>query len=165
MNGVVQTLEYTVSGMSCAHCVKAVSDEVGGVDGVESVEVDLDTKAVLVRGENLDDTYRIAEILRNYRPLTFEEMLGPESEPGDAEDLAAFLADPEVLGDNGRPFRVPLTKAAVLELRTTGKTTITLPDNFSFTLSLVKIAASMKDDRSAETGPRDKSRRRSGWQP
>ncbi|MER6160928.1 hypothetical protein ABT147_36310 [Streptomyces sp. NPDC001868] len=69
------------------------------------------------------------------------------------KDLAAFLADPEVLGDNGRPFRVPLTKATVWELRTTGKTTITLPDNFSFTLSLVKIAASMKDDRSAETGP------------
>jgi copper chaperone len=50
------TLEYTVSGMSCAHCVKAVSDEVGGVAGVESVEIDLDTKAVLVRGESLDDT-------------------------------------------------------------------------------------------------------------
>jgi copper chaperone len=49
------TLEYTVSGMSCAHCVKAVSDEVGGVAGVESVEINLDTKAVLVRGESLDD--------------------------------------------------------------------------------------------------------------
>ena len=50
-----ETLHYTVSGMSCAHCVQAVSDEVGGVAGVESVEIDLDMKAVLVRGESLDD--------------------------------------------------------------------------------------------------------------
>ena len=28
-----ETLEYTVSGMSCAHCKKAVSEEVGGVPG------------------------------------------------------------------------------------------------------------------------------------
>jgi copper chaperone len=50
-----ETLDYTVSGMSCAHCVKAVSNEVGGVAGVESVEIDFDTQAVLVRGESLDD--------------------------------------------------------------------------------------------------------------
>ncbi len=50
-----ETLEYTVSGMSCAHCVKAVSDEVGGVAGVDSVVIDLDTKAVVVHGESLDD--------------------------------------------------------------------------------------------------------------
>jgi copper chaperone len=50
-----ETLEYTVSGMSCAHCVKAVSDEVGDVPGVESVVIDLDTKAVVVHGESLDD--------------------------------------------------------------------------------------------------------------
>jgi len=50
-----EALDYSVSGMSCAHCVKAVSDEVGGVAGVESVEIDLDTHAVLVRGESLDD--------------------------------------------------------------------------------------------------------------
>ena len=50
-----ETLEYTVSGMSCAHCVKAVSDEVGGVRGVDSVVVDLDTKVVAVHGESLDD--------------------------------------------------------------------------------------------------------------
>lgn len=50
-----ETLEYTVSGMSCAHCVKAVSDEVGGVPGVDSVVIDLDTKGVVVHGEGLDD--------------------------------------------------------------------------------------------------------------
>ena len=48
-------MEYTVSGMSCAHCVAAVSDEVGAVPGVSSVVIDLDTKQVAVHGENLDD--------------------------------------------------------------------------------------------------------------
>ncbi len=48
-------MEYTVSGMTCAHCVAAVSDEVGAVPGVSSVVIDLDTKQVAVHGENLDD--------------------------------------------------------------------------------------------------------------
>jgi copper chaperone len=46
---------YIVPGMSCAHCVTAVSEEVGQVDGVESVDVALDTKRVTVRGRALDD--------------------------------------------------------------------------------------------------------------
>jgi copper chaperone len=46
---------YTVPGMSCQHCVVAVSDEVGQVSGVESVEVELETKRVTVRGRELDD--------------------------------------------------------------------------------------------------------------
>ena len=50
-----ETKTYTVSGMSCAHCVKAVSDEVSSVSRVESVQIDLDTKAVVVRGDELDD--------------------------------------------------------------------------------------------------------------
>jgi copper chaperone len=41
--------------MSCAHCERAVSDELSAVDGVESVEVDLSTKLVVVRGRGLDD--------------------------------------------------------------------------------------------------------------
>ena len=50
-----QTLEYTVSGMSCGHCEAAVKEEVSEVDGVDSVDVDLATKLVVVRGEGLDD--------------------------------------------------------------------------------------------------------------
>ena len=50
-----QKLEYTVPGMSCAHCVAAVSDEVNAVTGVASVVIDLDTKQVQVHGEDLDD--------------------------------------------------------------------------------------------------------------
>jgi copper chaperone CopZ len=46
---------YTVPGMHCGHCERAVKDEVGAVAGVDSVDVDLDTKAVTVRGADLDD--------------------------------------------------------------------------------------------------------------
>ena len=48
-------LTYTVPGMTCAHCKAAVTAEVERVDGVEAVEVDLDTKLVVVRGDGVSD--------------------------------------------------------------------------------------------------------------
>ncbi|HWG54886.1 MAG TPA: heavy-metal-associated domain-containing protein [Gaiellaceae bacterium] len=48
-------LTYTVQGMTCGHCVSAVKEEVSGVAGVESVDVELDTKLVVVRGDGVDD--------------------------------------------------------------------------------------------------------------
>lgn len=54
-------LTYRVDGMSCDHCVVAVSGEVGRVTGVSSVDVDLETKLVVVRGEDVrDDEVRAA---------------------------------------------------------------------------------------------------------
>jgi copper chaperone CopZ len=41
--------------MSCAHCTAAVTEEVEQVSGVSAVEVDLDTKLVVVRGEGVSD--------------------------------------------------------------------------------------------------------------
>lgn len=35
------TATYTVTGMTCAHCVNAVREEVGRLGGVQSVDVDL----------------------------------------------------------------------------------------------------------------------------
>ena len=49
------TLTYTVPGASCAHCVAAITDGIGQVAGVTSVEVDLETKKVVVAGQDLDD--------------------------------------------------------------------------------------------------------------
>jgi copper chaperone len=40
--------------MTCGHCEAAVKAEVGRVDGVESVDVDLGTKLVTVVGTDLD---------------------------------------------------------------------------------------------------------------
>jgi copper chaperone CopZ len=45
---------YIVSGMTCGHCVQAVRTEVAAVPGVTGVDVDLDTKEVVVHGEAVD---------------------------------------------------------------------------------------------------------------
>lgn len=45
---------YSVPGVSCGHCRSAIEDEVGRVEGVTAVEVDLDAKRVAVRGERLE---------------------------------------------------------------------------------------------------------------
>ena len=39
---------WTVTGMTCEHCVASVSEEVAGLDGVEDVQVDLATGALTV---------------------------------------------------------------------------------------------------------------------
>ncbi|MBA2332794.1 MAG: heavy-metal-associated domain-containing protein [Actinobacteria bacterium] len=51
----IQELSYTVSGMTCGHCRAAVTEEVEQVAGVAAVEVDLDSKRVVVRGEDVSD--------------------------------------------------------------------------------------------------------------
>jgi copper chaperone len=48
--------EYAVTGMTCQHCVNAVTEEVGGIDGVTAVDVDLASGRLRVHGERtLDD--------------------------------------------------------------------------------------------------------------
>ncbi len=39
---------YTVTGMTCDHCVASVTEEITGIDGVTAVAVDLPTGAVTV---------------------------------------------------------------------------------------------------------------------
>jgi copper ion binding protein len=47
---------YQVNGMSCAHCVQAVTREIEQLDGVRTVSVDLATGVVTVSSEApLDD--------------------------------------------------------------------------------------------------------------
>jgi copper ion binding protein len=45
------TRTYTVSGMTCAHCVQAVTQEISALDGVSGVQVDLGSGAVTVNSE------------------------------------------------------------------------------------------------------------------
>ncbi len=47
--------QYTVHGMTCAHCAMSVHEEVSAVPGVSAVDVDLDSGRLTVTGENLDD--------------------------------------------------------------------------------------------------------------
>ena len=45
------TSTYTVTGMTCAHCVSAVTTEISALDGVAGVEVDLGSGAVTVTSD------------------------------------------------------------------------------------------------------------------
>jgi copper chaperone CopZ len=56
------TLIYRVDGMSCEHCVVAVTGEVGDVAGVTTVDVDLASKLVTVSGAAIDDAAVVAAI-------------------------------------------------------------------------------------------------------
>ncbi|WP_245646991.1 heavy-metal-associated domain-containing protein [Microtetraspora niveoalba] len=46
---------YSVSGMTCGHCVSSVSGEIGKVAGVTGVSVDLAAGAVTVNGAGYSD--------------------------------------------------------------------------------------------------------------
>ena len=51
----MEQIRYTVDGMSCAHCERAIRAELERVPGVEAAAIDLATKAVTVMGHDLDD--------------------------------------------------------------------------------------------------------------
>jgi copper chaperone len=42
------TTDYVVTGMTCGHCVNAVTEEVSALDGVDDVAVDLDSGRLTV---------------------------------------------------------------------------------------------------------------------
>jgi copper ion binding protein len=47
----VSTTVWTVQGMTCGHCVAAVTEEVSAIDGVTAVEVDLASGRVTVTAD------------------------------------------------------------------------------------------------------------------
>ena len=48
---------FTVQGMTCGHCLASVTEEVQEIDGVEHVDVVLETGVVTVKSaQPLDDT-------------------------------------------------------------------------------------------------------------
>lgn len=52
----MSTATFTVSGMTCGHCVSSVTEEVQEVDGVTGVEVVLETGALTVTSDgNVDE--------------------------------------------------------------------------------------------------------------
>jgi len=51
----MEEIRYSVPGVSCSHCERAISAEVGKVAGVAAVRVDLSAKTVAVQGTGLDD--------------------------------------------------------------------------------------------------------------
>jgi len=51
-----ETVTYTVPALHCGHCKASVTEELSALEGVEAVDVDLDTKLVVVTGSGLDDS-------------------------------------------------------------------------------------------------------------
>jgi copper ion binding protein len=44
---------YTVTGMTCGHCVSSVTEEISQIDGVRNVDVRLETGRVTVTSDQL----------------------------------------------------------------------------------------------------------------
>lgn len=58
-----QTIEYTVTGMTCAHCEMSVREEVEQVPGVEAIEVSAQTGVMRVTSTApLDDAQVVAAV-------------------------------------------------------------------------------------------------------
>jgi len=51
---------YTVTGMTCGHCVASVQKEIGRIDGVTGVEVDLASGRVQVESADPVDQAAVA---------------------------------------------------------------------------------------------------------
>ncbi len=55
------TASYTVTGMTCGHCVSAVTEEVSAIPGVTAVNVELESGALQVTSDAPVDFDRIVE--------------------------------------------------------------------------------------------------------
>ncbi|MBX7433940.1 heavy-metal-associated domain-containing protein [Mycobacterium sp. Y57] len=55
------TSRYTVTGMTCGHCERSIRQEVGGVAGVQDVEVSAKTGALVVTSDGPVDDAQILD--------------------------------------------------------------------------------------------------------
>ena len=60
---MAETIELKVDGMTCDHCVRAVTEAISGVDGVTNTSVDLDAGAATLTGEGVDLAAVVAAIV------------------------------------------------------------------------------------------------------
>jgi copper chaperone len=56
------TVTYSVPAVHCDHCALSIREEVSGVEGVEAIDVDLESKIVTIRGRELSDEHLRAAI-------------------------------------------------------------------------------------------------------
>ncbi|MFN0095894.1 MAG: heavy-metal-associated domain-containing protein [Dehalococcoidia bacterium] len=55
-------IKLSIDGMTCDHCVHAVTSALSGVPGVAEAQVSLDDKAATVRGDAFDVTALIEAV-------------------------------------------------------------------------------------------------------
>jgi copper chaperone CopZ len=71
MSQTTESRHYAVEGMTCAHCVLSVREEVSEVPGVSAVEVDLASGRMTVIGIDVaDDAVRAAVAEAGYEAAT-----------------------------------------------------------------------------------------------
>ena len=59
MSTSTSTSTYTVTGMTCGHCVASVTEEISEIDGVRDVAVDLPSGRVTVTSEDVLDSAQV----------------------------------------------------------------------------------------------------------
>jgi len=52
---------YTVTGMTCGHCVSSVTEEVSALPGVTDVQVELETGRLTVTGDAAQDSSAVQD--------------------------------------------------------------------------------------------------------
>ncbi|MFV8050309.1 heavy-metal-associated domain-containing protein [Mycobacterium sp. 48b] len=57
----MSTQSVTVTGMTCGHCATSIREEVGGLPGVRTVEVDLATGLVTIDSDSRLDPSAISD--------------------------------------------------------------------------------------------------------
>ncbi|MFH8804643.1 heavy-metal-associated domain-containing protein [Streptomyces sp. NPDC017936] len=57
------TTVYNVSGMTCGHCKATLTQEIGALDGVLAVDVDLETGQVAVTSSGEPDDALLAKVV------------------------------------------------------------------------------------------------------
>ena len=56
------TTTYDVKGMTCGHCVRSVTEEITGVEGVSAVDVNLEAGTATVTGDVAPDAVKAAVV-------------------------------------------------------------------------------------------------------
>ena len=81
-----QQLKYGITGMTCGHCVKSVTEEVSALDGVSDVKIDLVDGGDFF-GHRLDamatghSSDSIFQLLLHFSPLVLHQSLTPCLKP------------------------------------------------------------------------------------
>ena len=57
-----QTIELKITGMTCDHCVHAVTGALKAVAGVAEAKVDLEANAATVKGDGVDTAALVAAV-------------------------------------------------------------------------------------------------------
>lgn len=59
---MAETITLNIEGMTCDHCVKAVTGALSDVPGVSNADVNLDAKRAVVEGSGIDVSKLVAAV-------------------------------------------------------------------------------------------------------